>query len=212
MGLCSAVYFCFFFLMIRRPPRSTLFPYTTLFRSVRADEFFDAGSGLVKVRACDNQVCLRPLPGYCCPRLNQNIQALLEVDPPKKQHYSFPPHRRKLPKKRLWIYSFWNAYSVRDHRDRQSCSEASVVLRLGTSQRVQTGGSLDIPSLCEGRINGLLDALIVEGPRLQHAVSGKYIGFVESSRRVSSRRRALLPKTMDVDTVRTGKLVAEVAG
>src|SRR3712207_8969509 len=30
----------FFFLMIRRPPRSTLFPYTTLFRSVEgmADE------------------------------------------------------------------------------------------------------------------------------------------------------------------------------
>src|ERR1017187_10650868 len=27
----------FFFLMIRRPPRSTLFPYTTLFRSVAAD-------------------------------------------------------------------------------------------------------------------------------------------------------------------------------
>src|SRR5256885_16080665 len=29
---CTALYF-FFFLMIRRPPRSTLFPYTTLFRS-----------------------------------------------------------------------------------------------------------------------------------------------------------------------------------
>src|SRR2546430_17469741 len=28
----------FFFLMIRRPPRSTLFPYTTLFRSVFLDE------------------------------------------------------------------------------------------------------------------------------------------------------------------------------
>src|SRR5256885_16246948 len=27
--------FGFFFLMIRRPPRSTLFPYTTLFRSVQ---------------------------------------------------------------------------------------------------------------------------------------------------------------------------------
>src|SRR5258707_11026950 len=27
----------FFFLMIRRPPRSTLFPYTTLFRSQHAD-------------------------------------------------------------------------------------------------------------------------------------------------------------------------------
>src|SRR5256885_10990253 len=28
-------YMLFFFLMIRRPPRSTLFPYTTLFRSSR---------------------------------------------------------------------------------------------------------------------------------------------------------------------------------
>src|SRR5258705_8105443 len=27
------MFFLFFFLMIRRPPRSTLFPYTTLFRS-----------------------------------------------------------------------------------------------------------------------------------------------------------------------------------
>src|SRR5256885_13055740 len=34
--LCSITRFAFFFffLMIRRPPRSTLFPYTTLFRSV----------------------------------------------------------------------------------------------------------------------------------------------------------------------------------
>src|SRR2546430_1860926 len=29
----SIYFFIFFFLMIRRPPRSTLFPYTTLFRS-----------------------------------------------------------------------------------------------------------------------------------------------------------------------------------
>src|SRR5947208_9648077 len=28
-----SIYIFFFFLMIRRPPRSTLFPYTTLFRS-----------------------------------------------------------------------------------------------------------------------------------------------------------------------------------
>src|SRR3712207_8390673 len=28
----------FFFLMIRRPPRSTLFPYTTLFRSIDPDK------------------------------------------------------------------------------------------------------------------------------------------------------------------------------
>src|SRR5256885_16360947 len=39
----------FFFLMIRRPPRSTLFPYTTLFRSafkmqVEAPAIFDLSS------------------------------------------------------------------------------------------------------------------------------------------------------------------------
>src|SRR5256884_5874707 len=33
------VLFTFFFLMIRRPPRSTLFPYTTLFRSPDLNTF-----------------------------------------------------------------------------------------------------------------------------------------------------------------------------
>src|SRR2546422_6425312 len=33
--------------MIRRPPRSTLFPYTTLFRSVRGDDPLPLGAVLV---------------------------------------------------------------------------------------------------------------------------------------------------------------------
>src|SRR3989304_7377322 len=36
-----------FFLMIRRPPRSTLFPYTTLFRSIREE-----GVDLVSCPTC----------------------------------------------------------------------------------------------------------------------------------------------------------------
>src|SRR3712207_8255732 len=41
----------FFFLMIRRPPRSTLFPYTTLFRSLCNVELINkaAGEGAGKV-------------------------------------------------------------------------------------------------------------------------------------------------------------------
>src|SRR6266480_2261183 len=35
--ICASVPRRFFFLMLRRPPRSTLFPYTTLFRSPSAD-------------------------------------------------------------------------------------------------------------------------------------------------------------------------------
>src|SRR2546429_5349062 len=34
----------FFFLMIRRPPRSTLFPYTTLFRSVALNAAYGIGA------------------------------------------------------------------------------------------------------------------------------------------------------------------------
>src|SRR3712207_8076200 len=34
--------FVFFFLMIRRPPRSTLFPYTTLFRSANVSTVAEA--------------------------------------------------------------------------------------------------------------------------------------------------------------------------
>src|SRR2546427_5031116 len=47
----------FFFLMIRRPPRSTLFPYTTLFRSLLLGE----GAGQVERRRRDQRV-IRP-PG-----------------------------------------------------------------------------------------------------------------------------------------------------
>src|SRR5580698_10826221 len=57
MRCCTILRLCFvfFFLMIRRPPRSTLFPYTTLFRSVpqtlaalvRAHRAEDAGATLL---------------------------------------------------------------------------------------------------------------------------------------------------------------------
>src|SRR3712207_9270088 len=46
----SSVWF-FFFLMIRRPPRSTLFPYTTLFRSRRARACPDPVVGDQRLRA-----------------------------------------------------------------------------------------------------------------------------------------------------------------
>src|SRR5688572_33211733 len=37
--------YLFFFLMIRRPPRSTLFPYTTLFRSFLSEKSSQENSG-----------------------------------------------------------------------------------------------------------------------------------------------------------------------
>src|SRR3712207_9478023 len=49
--LLRQLHLLFFFLMIRRPPRSTLFPYTTLFRS--------CGSEVIE--SC--LFCVAPIPG-----------------------------------------------------------------------------------------------------------------------------------------------------
>src|SRR5258708_36302284 len=42
-----------FFLMIRRPPRSTLFPYTTLFRSRPEPAWAWQGRRILRLNACD---------------------------------------------------------------------------------------------------------------------------------------------------------------
>src|SRR5438045_6863367 len=55
--------FLFFFLMIRRPPRSTLFPYTTLFRSIDFES--DTARRGSSLRALTN--------GQLSQRLNQSI-------------------------------------------------------------------------------------------------------------------------------------------
>src|SRR3712207_8940787 len=63
---------CFFFLMIRRPPRSTLFPYTTLFRSDRTVMWpwgKITGSGglqLLPVRTAIFTFCLATLLAASC--------------------------------------------------------------------------------------------------------------------------------------------------
>src|SRR5260370_25574073 len=44
----------FFFLMIRRPPRSTLFPYTTLFRSHKAPQIAEGHDQAAPVGICNN--------------------------------------------------------------------------------------------------------------------------------------------------------------
>src|SRR3712207_9105241 len=58
----------FFFLMIRRPPRSTLFPYTTLFRSPA--DLRDGGRAARRrtLRSAVRGLLVRADPGYPAPR------------------------------------------------------------------------------------------------------------------------------------------------
>src|SRR5947208_8801129 len=61
---------CFFFLMIRPPPRSTLFPYTTLFRSqtnVHVVVVLDPAAGILAVYT--NGVRITGAPSAALPSL-----------------------------------------------------------------------------------------------------------------------------------------------
>src|SRR5258708_19425185 len=61
--------------MIRRPPRSTLFPYTTLFRSCSAPPFSISGKSPSAALAC-RRCCCRPRVDRKSTRLNSSHQII----------------------------------------------------------------------------------------------------------------------------------------
>src|SRR3712207_8232283 len=78
----------FFFLMIRRPPRSTLFPYTTLFRSrgaTAAEEPTPEGAG-VAVRPVD--VGTRGAQALHAPAGSHDVGVALAVAARSEEHTS----------------------------------------------------------------------------------------------------------------------------
>src|SRR6266705_5695598 len=87
--------FFFFFLMIRRPPRSTLFPYTTLFRSGRGQRHLGDRSPLERgpdprPRSEDHTSELQSPYDLVC-------RLLLEK---KKQTHTTTTHEKKKKKKK----------------------------------------------------------------------------------------------------------------
>src|SRR3712207_9224995 len=74
----------FFFLMIRRPPRSTLFPYTTLFRSRSARRSTVTGAVGVRSaaagsrRAAASRGRRRPSRRYAVPRRSEEHTSELQ--------------------------------------------------------------------------------------------------------------------------------------
>src|SRR5687768_18296997 len=92
------VFVLFFFLMIRRPPRSTLFPYTTLFRSrgcpcrpwcaAAPGRFSFANRGKRRLRSEEHTSELQS-------RLHLVCRLLLEKKKRRRQPHR-PPHRSSL--------------------------------------------------------------------------------------------------------------------
>src|SRR3712207_8878576 len=85
----------FFFLMIRRPPRSTLFPYTTLFRSELRSQFRSEHAPLGN-RWCGGERLLR----HGVPRLNGGIPLRSEEHTSELQSRQYLVCRLLLEKKK----------------------------------------------------------------------------------------------------------------
>src|SRR2546425_4555630 len=67
----------FFFLMIRRPPRSTLFPYTTLFRSMKA-----------RLDAANCPLSYRSRARKAGPKSGHNVRARLRYDSGRSEEHT----------------------------------------------------------------------------------------------------------------------------
>src|SRR5579863_10603349 len=86
-------FFIFFFLMIRRPPRSTLFPYTTLFRSglwppgIKYLNFLNFQEGNMK-RSEEHTSELQSPVHLVCRLLLEKKKPNTEIDPhPDSKHH-----------------------------------------------------------------------------------------------------------------------------
>src|SRR3712207_8032606 len=81
--------------MIRRPPRSTLFPYTTLFRSSTGDREHHAVASDLGPRCRHG----RPLGGPSDPEAGRLAARTVAVDParpagPRSEEHTFEPQSR----------------------------------------------------------------------------------------------------------------------
>src|SRR2546427_4646852 len=63
--------------MIRRPPRSTLFPYTTLFRSLAAQSHFERSRGVAQISERGSGILRR---GPQCDEVGRDLKGVALVD------------------------------------------------------------------------------------------------------------------------------------
>src|ERR1019366_5041802 len=117
-------FFVFFFLMIRRPPRSTLFSYTTLFRSDvfanhHSDESYQLAVRRRIIRSEEHTSELQSLTNLVC-------RLLLE----KKHRKNKPPNSRRCPRTSSRC---WRAASLKCESLRKRCESGptSLVRRKG---------------------------------------------------------------------------------
>src|SRR5208337_774765 len=120
----------FFFLMIRRPPRSTLFPYTTLFRSQPTQQSREQES-----QKCSHQQ-IRNAGGHILKVLPDRRKQLEQQDWSAELHYCEEPTSEQHPKSLLHhLFLLFFLRSARTER-----RDAGAALSLSWSKTFQVPG------------------------------------------------------------------------
>src|SRR3712207_7291683 len=98
------MFMSFFFLMIRRPPRSTLFPYTTLFRSAaRHPEEEEVQDGEEAELQCDGDGVEHPVCDYSTTNRTSTVPRRSEEHTSELQSRQYLVCRLLLEKKKKYI-------------------------------------------------------------------------------------------------------------
>src|SRR5215475_14631541 len=90
----------FFFLMIRRPPRSTLFPYTTLFRALRRTPRPSAALMSARQRQARRPGCPRSEEHTSELQSRENLVCRLLLEKKKKKKFQHIYKKKKKTKKK----------------------------------------------------------------------------------------------------------------
>src|SRR5260221_13130721 len=98
--MASSETIIFFFLMIRRPPRSTLFPYTTLFRSLTFVVVGGGPTGVEMAGALSELIRLVLVKDY--PRLNVKDVRVLLLEATDRLLAAMPAPLAAAAARKLW--------------------------------------------------------------------------------------------------------------
>src|SRR2546429_5150570 len=146
---------CFFFLMIRRPPRSTLFPYTTLFRSVLREKL--AG----ETRPVRNDGHANG--DFACPRRAAHEQQACDVGARNEKHEADGAHQNE---QRGAQFAARHVFCEVAH------VAAMVILRARIAERQPLHDGVEI-GLCPcGRYSWFEEAKPADGAMLASFLSG----------------------------------------
>src|SRR2546429_7391583 len=127
----------FFFLMIRRPPRSTLFPYTTLFRSSFAAQRFSGGvSPEAGVPSTIDRIEIQAGGGYASGEVGWNDSRVL-------LHHSQDRKSTRLNSSHGYI-----SYAVFCLKKKKNTQTMAVVIMASSLGCIRFPNTLPVPNVC----------------------------------------------------------------